>query len=549
MVDQDDVRAYLDRVAESGLLGRSTRRPALLEYLLRTEADGNGEKIKAYSIGLDVFDKPKDFDPTTDSSVRVEVGRLRTAIALFEASEWADTTIKVDVPLGTYRPVITQRSQITAQTDPPLKDDKDTMSAQPTAKRSKSQIVLASLVLFAALLFSGWQLVLWNTPTDTSGPPIFLTVEDFDGGDLGKELPILVRNSFLNNSIVELIDAAPMTDDDRYFVVDGLVSNVDDFVRVSVELRNVATKRVIWNRVLLLDRAGDLQQELDQKLNGELETRLIGAAKLGLEQRDINDLTPQQLFILGTWVSGPAVSSLDWETERVTLMKLALEKDPDFGPAHSVLADKYGFLANVHPDWDTPENLALSRFHAERATSLAPLDSNVMFNVAQSYWHAGRHLDSQRIFHRVTELDSGNGLARFFANVVPYWCDAVPDETMAWALRFDSDLSRDDPIRWIVLTWIATMHSNRQEYDLALTAATDASEIFQVGYTYMAHAMLTNKAGRPNAAQAILRRQYSNWPGITATHYATSTVPRLCAENPEPAQFILNYQELAAALE
>ncbi len=267
-----------------------------------------------------------------------------------------------------------------------------------------------------------------------------------------------------------------------------------------------------------------------------------------LEKRDVATLTPEQLFILGTWVSGPAVGTLKWETERVTLMKLALDQDPDFGPAHSVLADKYGFLANVHPDWDTQENLNLSRYHAERAIELSPLDSNTMFNVAQSYWHLGRHTDSQRIFHRVTELDNSNSLARFFSRLMPYWCADVPDDAMQWALNFDANLSRDDPIRWIVLTWIATLHTNRNEYDLALQAITDAAQIFQVGYTYMAHAMLLVQAGQPDAARAVIQHQRSNWPGITTEHYAGSTVPRLCSEQPSADRFINDYTKLTAAL-
>jgi len=539
---QDAIRAYLKRIIESNVLGRGERRPALIEYLLQMEANGDGEKIKAYAIGVDVFDKPTDFDPTTDSSVRVEVGRLRAAIASFEASEFADTALKVDIPVGTYRPEITERR---SEGKPVTLAETRAVSAdaQPPAQGRRVFLALATVLLVAGLATFAWR-----GGETTSGSPIYLTVEDFAGDPLGREVSTLVKDSFSNTPVVELLSHSPSKVDDGHFLVTGNIRKIGDLSYVSVELINQGTRQVDWSHFFQLDTSGSIRDELDAKLNGELKTRLIGEAKVLLEDRDVLTLSPEQLFILGTWVSGPAESSLAWETERVSLMKLALEKDPDFGPAHSVLADKYGFLANMHPEWDTAENLELSMFHAERAAELSPLDSNVMFNVAQAHWHAGRHRESQRIFQRVLELDSGNSLARFFARVVPYWCAEVPDHVMDWALDFDSKLSRDDPIRWIVLTWISTLHTNRGEYDLALRAAVDSAQIFQVGYTYMAHAMLLNKTGQPNAARAVFQHQTVNWPGITPDHYASSTPPRLCTEQPNADAFVSDYLELSDTL-
>jgi tetratricopeptide (TPR) repeat protein len=550
VVDENDIRQYLERIREAGVLGRGVRRDALLEYLLRAELNDDGAKIKAYSIGVDIFEKPKDFDPATDSSVRVEVGRLRTAIALFEAGALADTAIKVDIPVGTYRPEITRRD---ADAQSPQSPEVETVRSDETRGpwrpfRWFGALVTAITVVAAALL--GVVFLSWPSPEPTvPGPPISLTVDDFSGELLGKELSILVKDSFSNNRVVAIKSSDFGKLGDEHFIVRGKVTDFDQYLWVGVELAHLSSNEIVWNHVFELDRTGDLKAEVDTKLNGELETRLIGAAKTLLEKRDVKDLSPQQLFILGTWVSGPAESSLEWETERVTLMKLALDKDPDFGPAHSVLADKYGFLANMHPEWDTEESLRLSRFHAERAIELSPLDANAMFNVAQSYWHAGRHKESQRVFRRVNELDSGNSLARFFAKVVPFWCADVPDDVMQWAIDFDKSLSRDDPIRWIVLTWIATLHTNRGEYNLALQDATDAARIFQVGYTYMLHAMLLNKVGQPNAAQASVEWQYTNWPGISTSQYVGSTVPRLCLEQPNPDRFVNDYRELARAFE
>lgn len=542
------IQAYLKKISESNFLGRGARRSALLAYLLEAEASGKGDKIKAYSIGVDVFEKSDDFDPTVDSSVRVEIGRLRTAIALFEASEWADTAIKVEIPVGTYRPIITDR-QVDAEAVQQTRADGSPTRPVSSAPMRKRYLTLgATCIVAAALLFWGVASYWARAPSLTSGPPITLTIKEFEGDALGKDVSTLVQDSFSNNAIVALKTTSLPDAAEGNFSVTGSVTRRDDRSFVRVKLTEQASQKLVWSHYFELDTSTDLRTQLNAKLNGELETRLLGEAKSRLEKMDVALLSPEQMFLLGTWVSGPAKNTLSWETERVTLMQLALEKDPDFGPAHSVLADKYGFLANVHPDWNTEEYLNLSRFHAERAIELSPLDANAMFNVAQSYWHAGRHGASQRMFHRVTELDQSNSLARFFTKLLPYWCADVPNDVMLWATDFDASLSRDNPIRWIVLTWIAQLHTNRGEYDLAARSIEDAAQIFQVAYTYMIYAMLLVKDGQPDAARSIIQRQNSNWPNAGFEHFINTTVPRLCLEQPDAERFTKDYQELLTEL-
>lgn len=548
-----EIDEFLEGVAVSKVLGRSVRRVELLEYIIRTEAKGEGDKLKAYAIGLDVFGKDEDFDPTSDSIVRVEIGRLRTALALFEASEFATTTLRVDIPVGTYRPTFSKRTlladggntSVPAAKDAPEPQSPDDDARPPRARRR----VPAVLLIAAVILFAVVGLV-WFDPVDNqedqsfSQYPITLNVNEFTGIGLATNITQLIKAGFSGNSIVKLLEVEEIRPGSTHFVIKGHVSNYNNEPLVHVELTNTDVNRVVWIRTFGLPEGMGLEEAIDLTVIGELQTRLLGSAKETLENKELAELSAEELFLLATWVSGPAVSSAKWETERVAMMILALEKKPDYGLAHSVLADKYSFLANVYEPWDTPENRDLAVFHAQRAVELSPLDANAMFNVAQSLWHAGRMKESQRIFQRVTELDGGNSLARLFSVVVPFWCDDVPDDVMNFAIDFDDQLSPDDPIRWIVLTWIATLHTNRGEYDLALEAATDASRIFQVGYTYMAHAMLLNKAGRTMDAIHVIKRQQYNWPGVRPKHYSEVTVPRQCHERLDAKVFEANYQDL-----
>ncbi|MFQ6548115.1 hypothetical protein AADZ90_009155 [Aestuariibius sp. 2305UL40-4] len=100
----EKLEATLSDIAASGVLGTGRRRMALLRYLIEQELAGRGEQIKAYSIAVDVLGRGEDFDPSTDSIVRTEIGRLRDALHLFYADRQGSGHVQIEIPKGTYRP-------------------------------------------------------------------------------------------------------------------------------------------------------------------------------------------------------------------------------------------------------------------------------------------------------------------------------------------------------------------------------------------------------------------------------------------------------------
>ena len=62
------------------------------------------EQITEYTIAVDVFGKPQDFKETNDSSVRVEVYRLRKRLAQFYETEGAGQPLRILIPPGQYVP-------------------------------------------------------------------------------------------------------------------------------------------------------------------------------------------------------------------------------------------------------------------------------------------------------------------------------------------------------------------------------------------------------------------------------------------------------------
>jgi hypothetical protein len=98
------VRETLERLLASETFGRSERARKLIRYLVEREQAGEAERLKGFSIAMDVFGKDADFDPSTDAVVRVQAGRLRELLAQYFATEGASDPVRIIIPRGTYVP-------------------------------------------------------------------------------------------------------------------------------------------------------------------------------------------------------------------------------------------------------------------------------------------------------------------------------------------------------------------------------------------------------------------------------------------------------------
>ncbi|MEO0915993.1 MAG: transmembrane adenylate cyclase, partial [Pseudomonadota bacterium] len=99
------VQQQLERILSSSQFVDTTRLARFLKYLVDQTLAGNDDALKGYSIGLDVFDKPDDFDPAIDTIVRVQASKLRSRLDLYYATDGAEDPLRILVPKGSYVPV------------------------------------------------------------------------------------------------------------------------------------------------------------------------------------------------------------------------------------------------------------------------------------------------------------------------------------------------------------------------------------------------------------------------------------------------------------
>jgi hypothetical protein len=81
----------------------------LLRYLGRQAVEHPNERVKEYQIATEVFRRPPDFDPQSDSMIRVQVGRLRAKLSEYYSSEGANDPLIIELPKGVYHLQIHRR--------------------------------------------------------------------------------------------------------------------------------------------------------------------------------------------------------------------------------------------------------------------------------------------------------------------------------------------------------------------------------------------------------------------------------------------------------
>ena len=541
----------------------SAQLQALLKYVVEEELAGRGDQIKAYSIGLDAMGRSDDFDPQTDPSVRVAMGRLRSALEVYNLTESPESDIRIEIPKGSYRPVFHVREV--------LDNSVDTSGNQSERKWfTSARLALAGMVILVAagLMLLIERLAKPQLPTESkylaktiwSSAPLAKVLvkaraQTLESLTIQKEAVSLahdLRSALSRNEIITVLTPDPVTQNPPVkvlpdFMVEGTVKADVEGRWLLIDMIDYRSSVLVWSRRYQLSPPdGVFSTELViRTIAGDLSNQLLGATRHALERRDINTLKAPELALLSTWVPGPERNNLAWELRRVDLARRALALSPEFGFAHSVLADKLSYLASVNPSENHEQNLTSALKNSLLAIENSANESNAVFNVAQYYLHIGQIRASASMMERVLELDPNNALARGLAPVIPYACIAAPDSVVANAIAYDASLATDNPIRWVTLSGLGSLHMNRGEYAKALNAEEKAAQIFQVPNSIVRRAVLLNLLGKRDDAIALLRAQGRNWSNDLAKHFADVTMPRICREFPEADQMLALYRMLA----
>jgi len=112
------IRTQLGVLEASSAFRDSARHRRLLTFLVESTLKGEADGLKEFVIAAEVWDRNVSFDPRIHSTVRVEVGRLRTRLERYYASEGAHDDLRFSIPVGGYR-VVFDGTRLDSAASPP----------------------------------------------------------------------------------------------------------------------------------------------------------------------------------------------------------------------------------------------------------------------------------------------------------------------------------------------------------------------------------------------------------------------------------------------
>ncbi len=102
------IRSQLQNIIAGQEFAKSERLCRFLRFTVERSLAGEAGQLNQYTLGIDVFDRGKSYDPRIDSIVRVEACRLRSKLKRYYDTHKSDRVL-IEFPPGSYAPRFRER--------------------------------------------------------------------------------------------------------------------------------------------------------------------------------------------------------------------------------------------------------------------------------------------------------------------------------------------------------------------------------------------------------------------------------------------------------
>jgi TolB-like protein/Tfp pilus assembly protein PilF len=341
------VVAQLEKVLGSRTFSRAEGLGRLLRYLVEETVAGRSGGLKEVTVGVEALGRGSSFDPDADPIVRVQARRLRQKLEAYYRGEGLTDAIVIELPKGAYIPTFAERT------------------AGPPSRRRVFAYAASGLATVSA---GAWLIRQGTRRAETegaSGKYRSIAVLPFKNlsGDPAQDyftdgltevlitslskigsLRVLSRSSAMTykNASKKVTQIAREVNVDT--VVEGSAIRLGDRVRITVQLIDAARDGQLWAETYErnLSDVLRLQSEVAQRIAAEIRVALtpMESDHLASTRRvDTEALRPYlEARYYASQLGGDAIQ------KSITLYQQAIERAPEFAPAHSGLAFSHIFL-------------------------------------------------------------------------------------------------------------------------------------------------------------------------------------------------------------
>jgi hypothetical protein len=156
MSQRDQFAREIEKLTRSSVLHGSESLCKMLLYLGKQALDHPGTPVKEYQLATEVFGRPADFDPSSDSTIRVQASRLRVKLTEYYGSEGADDPVIVELPKGSYALTFHHRSSNGRGHAPMVEEPPDGAKETTSPRRwlSASLVLVFGIIAIGSIVFA-----------------------------------------------------------------------------------------------------------------------------------------------------------------------------------------------------------------------------------------------------------------------------------------------------------------------------------------------------------------------------------------------------------
>ena len=495
----EDVRALvteeLDRILQHALFKDTTRMKRFLKYVVGEALEGRDDRLKGYSIGLEVFDRPDDFDPQADTIVRVQAGQLRRRLDLYYSGDGISDPVRILIPKGRYAPVFEMRRE--------AEPDKAQKMATVSSIESQNRPGIAVLT-FQNL-----------TKDKGNGKNYFaegVTAEIINALVQFRYLRIVARTASVMSSGISAELSEIGKQYDVQFVLSGNIRRVDNVIRISVNLLSTETGEHVYSKIFDRQCTPKKLFEIQEEIASYIAASI--AAPFGAVNRFNRRLhTGRNTSMAGyesflKYYEMRLSPSPDRARELLQEFEQVTEKTPRFSSAWAVRSLLNTFLAaQCVPSDDGPARLEAAIHAGTRASAIDPENSLAFEALFQAYFHSGKIEMAEKMAEKAMILNPNN------YNILAYY--AVAQAALgnaARAISFQSaamDLIGRPPV-WFYISTIMVAFQNK-EYEKVTELVETVDLESPAAIQFMALACLGH-LGRKDESDALRRKLLARDP-------------------------------------
>ena len=335
-----------------------------LRYVVEQTINGHSDRIKQYNIAVDALGYGPDFDPQTDSIIRIQARRLRRTLDRYYQGPGIEDPIRIEIPKGGYVPVFLD-NHVTSE----LPDSSE--SHAPVPAQTPPYLPEPAIAVFMFENLNGNDQNAFFARGLTA--EILFTLTRFSGiSVLG---PLIQADEKPVNCYTICHEYSAR------FILQGSVRTYGSKIRISTDLTDSLTGKKLWSQTFKYDLEKTSLLEIEDTVAGQVAGVIADDAGI-IFQKLHSETYPEHLKVSDVTLAvlryNNAMITLapwDWESA-ITALNDALAAQPENALLLAMMANCYYadalFEMNLVPDsMSKMEDLAHEAVSLDRDLQLA----------------------------------------------------------------------------------------------------------------------------------------------------------------------------------